>query len=137
MYKTIVILIIVLLILILGNIFITREGFQTSSVASDNECSFDDEERDSDCNKIEDSANDSSFSVHNVCPNDPRCLGVCINDHTWTDANKRSVGYVNANTGDLKNPEYAHLISSSRCGECIKNFYEITRLILDKDQCNI
>ena len=136
MYKTIVILIIVFLILILGNIFITREGFKTTRVSS-SECSFEDDTGDSDCNRIEDDTNNNSFSVHNVCPNDPRCLGVCINDHTWTEANKRDIGYVNANVGELKNPEFSHLISSSRCGECVKNFYEIAQLILDKQQCNL
>jgi hypothetical protein len=137
MYKIIVIVLIVLIIILIGNMYITREGFQTTSVAFDKECSFDDEDTDENCNQIEDIENNNSFTVHTVCPKDPRCLGICINDHTWTSANKSLYNYVNANEGDLKNNKFKHLIGSSRCGECINNFYQITKLIREKKQCNI
>ena len=65
---------------------------------------MEDKENDKNCNYIEDKVNNNSFYVHNVCPKDPRCLGICINDHTWTDANKRPLNYLNAKTGDLKKP---------------------------------
>ena len=147
MYKVIVLILIVLIIIIIGNIYITREGFfnspnspdqcQTETDGDDDECTFDEEDNDKNCNLIEDKENNNSFYVHNVCPKDPRCLGVCINDHTWTDANKRVLNYTNAETGALKNPKFSYLISSSRCGECIKNFYWITKLIRDNNQCNL
>ena len=86
---------------------------------------------------IEDTETGNTFTVNTVCPKDPKCLGICINDHTWTDANKRFLNYTNVQSGDLKNPKYKHLISSSRCGECIKNFYQITQLIKDNKQCNL
>lgn len=147
MFKVIVLILIVLIILLIGNIYITREGFSeeiptptpspTTTPITDTECSFDDLDDDENCNLIEDKETNNTFYVHNVCPKDPRCLGVCINDHTWTDANKRSLNYTNAKSGELKNPKFKHLVSSSRCGECIKNFYQITKLILDSKQCNI
>ena len=138
MFKVIVLILIVIIILIIGNIFITRDGFTggTTSTIVDSECSYDDED-DENCNVIEDPNNNNSFLVHNVCPKDPRCLGICINDHTWTDANKRFLNYTNAESGELKNQNFKHLISSSRCSECIKNFYQITKLISDSNQCNI
>lgn len=152
MNKVIIIVVIVLIILIIGNIYITNEGFssgaptqlsppttQSSSPPTEyveQECSFDDEEEDSNCNSIEDTETGDTFYVHNVCPNDPRCLGICINDHTWTELNKPQT-YTNAQTGELKNDKFKHLISSSRCGQCVKNFYKIIELIKDSNQCNI
>jgi hypothetical protein len=146
MNKLIIIIIIVLLILIIGNIYITNEGFSSGSPTTqpplpttqyvEPECRFDDEDVDSNCNRIEDSETGDSFYVHNVCPNDPRCLGICINDHTWTEANIPE-NYTNAITGRVKNYEFKHLISSSRCGQCIKNFIKIAELIKDSNQCNI
>ena len=135
MYKIITILVIVVLILLIGNIFITSEGFTTA--VGDTECSFDEDQDDENCNRIDAPGINSSFFVNNVCPKDPRCLGICINDHTWTDANKRQINYRNAISGRLKNPEFSHLLSSSRCSECIKNFIPIIRLIHEQQQCNI
>ena len=140
MYKIVVILIILFIILLLGHFFITREGFDTPTTTStfiDNECKFEEELNDNNCNKIEDNDSGNEFTINNVCPNDPRCLGICINDHTWTDANKRDLLYSTNITGQLKNPKYKHLISSSRCGECVKNFYNIFKLINESKQCNI
>ena len=70
----------------IGNIYITRDGFTgrttpdppTTSTLLNPECSYD-EEDDENCNLIEDPNN--NYFVHNVCPKDPRCLGICINDH--------------------------------------------------------
>ena len=144
MFKVLVLILTVLIIILIGNIYITREGFgggdnstPTSTTKIDTECSFDESERDENCNMIEDPDTNNSFLVHNVCPKDPKCLGICINDHTWTDANKRALNYTSVETGVLKNEKYKHLINSSRCSECIKNFYQITKLIGDNKQCSI
>ena len=89
-----------ILILVIGNLFITREGFfdgnnaentpgvttSAESLREDN-CVFDRDSADKDCNKgTTDDGNE--FKIHNVCPFDPRCLGTCVNDFTWTDENK-------------------------------------------------
>ena len=142
MFKVIVLILTVLIIILIGNIYITREGFgggdnSTPTPTIDTECSFDDTDNDENCNMIEDPDTNNTFLVHNVCPKDPRCLGICINDHTWTDANKSALNYTNVETGKLKNEKYKHLVNSSRCSECIKNFYQITKLISDSKQCNI
>ena len=139
MYKLIVLCIVVLLILILGNIYITREGFQQSPTTSSGGCSFDEEQEDENCNNIQIRSGDTlnSFVVNTVCPDDPRCIGICVNDHTWTDANKRNQLFSEYVSGTLKDEQSSHLISTSRCGECIKNFYPIIRLIHERNQCNI
>ena len=62
MYKIITILVIVVLILLIGNIFITSEGFTTD--AEDTECSFDEDQDDENCNRIEAPGINSSFFVN-------------------------------------------------------------------------
>ena len=49
-----------------------------------------------------------SYLVHNVCPKDPSCIGICINDHTWTSVNK-PLNYDNRSIGSLKNNEFKYL----------------------------
>ena len=72
MYKVYVLLLIVLLILIIGNIFITREGFfqddtvvPSPSNQTEIECTFETNQVENDCNKIVTENNDE-FLVHNV-----------------------------------------------------------------------
>lgn len=145
MFKVTILVLIVFIIILIGNIYITRDGFTgisppdppTTSTLLNPECSYEEEGDDENCNMIEDKETNNTYFVHNVCPKDPKCLGICINDHTWTDANKRVLNYTNAETGELKNEKYKHLVNSSRCGECIKNFFQITKLISDSKQCNL
>jgi hypothetical protein len=148
MYKIYIVLFIIILILLLGNMFITREGFfsQTTSVSNirfDN-CVFDEEKKDDDCNKGI-TANGHEFKIHNVCPLNPKCLGVCVNDFTWTEENiaelskKYNIDTSSFKLGELKNEDDLKLkaiFQSSRCMECVKNFYQGISLMQSVVDCD-
>jgi hypothetical protein len=140
MYKVYILLLIVILIIVLGNLFITREGFGvTSSISQPDECTFTTDQVDSECNKIVTEVGDE-FKVHNVCPLNPKCVGTCINDFTWTADNKIQLGQFDKhryNVGELKSnsPKFKAIFKSSRCMECIKNFHTGVRLMNDNSQC--
>ena len=75
----------------------------------------------------------------------PECLGVCLNDFTFTEDNlpynnaypyntlinklKIRVNGVNDSLSTEDQEDQSHLFISSRCFECVKNFYKITELI--------
>lgn len=94
---------------------------------------------DSNCGQIT-AVDGSEYNVHTVCPYSPECVGICLNDFTYTAENTPQ--YSNSNTppwnlmrGNLKinttgdDNDESHLFISSRCYECIKNFYKITKLM--------
>ena len=172
--KLILLGMILLIIILLGCMFITNEGFKNketfecasptsqcsqsncvlyrtneectkestedckwdSGVCKDNKKSDDDEN----CNKItvtNSGGSKTELSIHNVCPSDPKCVAMCIDDHTWinpetSDASnnfyKNIQDEANVHSA-LKSPDSKHLVTSSRCMECIKNFYPIASLI--------
>tara|TARA_B110001469_G_scaffold127723_1_gene150048 strand:+ start:2460 stop:3095 length:636 start_codon:yes stop_codon:yes gene_type:complete len=200
--KLILLGIIVLIIILLGCIFITNEGFVSNQNDQDNKCSkskcskiIDNEKckedteckwknnkcldntciqsecslihnnakcnedteckwdtadkmckkskqgnKDSNCNKITIKKSDKSIeekSINTVCPTDPKCVATCIDDHTWINDETQSNIFTNKlenydgdmNNSTLKSPDDAHLITSSRCMECIKNFFPVVSLI--------
>ena len=95
---------------------------------------------DSDCSKIETLSGDS-FNINTVCPYSPECLGICLNDFTYTKDNldKQEVRYRRSLIGKLKietkgEDDQSHIFLSSRCMECVKNFHKITEL-LHKNSC--
>ena len=139
MYKVYILLLIVIIILVLGNFFITREGFGVTSSSTDDECTFSTGQVDDDCNKIVTEDGDE-FKVHNVCPLNPTCLGICINDFTWTDENKAYINSYNTDyvVGGLKSngEKLKAVFKSSRCMECIKNFHTGVSLLNDNVGCN-
>ena len=117
MYKVYILLVIVILILILGNMFITREGFYQSegddggtTAVVQEECTFEEEQTENDCNKVVTEQRDE-FLIHNVCPLNPKCLGVCINDFTWTEENKKSLGIFDKSSYWLKKINGIHFKS--------------------------
>ena len=140
MYKISIVVLIVIIILIIGNIFISREGFFSEPTQPNlfiPSCNMNIPDRTNDCNIIE--TDSGAYRVNNVCPDDPRCLGICVNDHTWTTKNKQQLGSFDSSLnelGALKNPEQSHLIASSRCLECVKNFYFIADLIANSKNCS-
>lgn len=100
--------------------------------------------KDSNCNKIipikkksiTNTAGDTylpQYNVHTVCPYNPKCLGICLNDFVWTDKNLNSLTHVpesaKPSINSMKNDNMKHLLVSSRCMECIKNFYTTTKLM--------
>ena len=146
MYKIYILIFTVIIILIIGNMCITREGFyQTTTTSAQNEFEFEEckiieVDDDKDCNKIE--ADNTEFLVHNVCPVDPKCLGICVNNFTWTEENKNALGFFDRDSfklGELKSNDdkIKALLMSSRCGECIKNFYSGINLLQSNVGCPI
>ena len=63
-------------------------------------------------------------SLTDVCPDKPECVGICINQHTYTEEN-----IVNdplktlEDVGTLKNGQTKADVISTNCGLCIDNFY--------------
>ena len=148
MYKIYIVLIIIILILLLGNIFITREGFFSTTTSASNirvdDCVFDETEKDDDCNKGI-TSNGHEFKIHNVCPLNPKCLGICVNDFTWTEeniaelSNKFNIDTSSFKVGELKNKDDLKLqaiFQSSRCMECVKNFYQGISLMQSVVDCD-
>ena len=174
--KLILLGIILLIIILLGCVFITNEGFKNketfecsnptskceqsncalyrtieecTSKKSTEGCEWDntkckdatsDDDDDANCNKItvtNSVGSKTELSIHNVCPSDPKCVAMCIDDHTWInpETSNASNKYNNIMGNDandnaaLKSNDSKHLVTSSRCMECIKNFYPITTLI--------
>lgn len=139
MYKISIVILIVIIILLISNIFISSEGFSqpTEPVKFIPSCNMSIPDRTSDCSIIE--TESGAYRVNNVCPEDPRCLGICINDHTWTVKNKQELGSFDSplnELGNLKNEEQSHLVQSSRCLECVKNFYFIADAIANSKNCS-
>jgi hypothetical protein len=140
---------IILLIILLSCVYVTREGFQdqepTPTSTSVDECGFQESEEgenndsDSDCSKVVTRDGDE-FQVRNVCPKDPRCLGICIDNFTWTEKNINDLGAfsqgLGASVGELKSDEFNHLVISSRCAECVKNFYRGANLLENTNTCD-
>ena len=106
----------------------------------DNMCKSNNTNEDSNCNKItiKTVGNIEEKSINTVCPTDPKCVATCIDDHTWI---KNDTPFINTGAQDmtnatLKSENSAHLITSSRCMECIKNFFPIISLIKNHN-CNL
>ena len=66
----------------------------------------------------------TQVNLVNVDPNKPECVGICINQHTYTEEN-----IVNdplktlEDVGTLKNGQTKADVISTNCGLCIDNFY--------------
>ena len=200
--KLILLGVIVLIIILLGCMFITNEGFQTCATLSaddtstckhtclglirgecdtEDECNWDKTNNkcisncsslksenvcnnnsackwedtkcinkdDEDCNKIKVTNNNGSteeLQINNVCPKDPKCVEICIRDHTWIKKHIdrqpedplrafNNTNQLNHEDATLKDPESKHLVTASQCMECIKNFYPIISLI-HKHECS-
>ena len=84
-------------------------------------------------------------SIHTVCPYNPKCLGICLNDFVWTKENIEDLKQGSSSIPEealpqpntLKNKDAKHLIVSSRCMECVKNFYTIGKLLKDNKCANL
>ena len=154
--RVIGIILIIFLIIILSCVYITREGFNTDSNSPiltstaidtsstsasilEDDCTFGDNSGDEDCSNVITESGDE-FEVRNVCPYDPRCLGICIDNFTWTDKNLSDLGAIGqglqVEPGELKGTDNNHLIISSRCGECVKNFYKSAYILANTNACN-
>ena len=63
-------------------------------------------------------------SLTDVCPEKPECVGICINQHTYTKENIVNDPLKTLDdVGTLKNGQTKSDVISTNCGLCIDNFY--------------
>lgn len=74
---------------------------------------------------------DSDNNLTNVCPTDPKCLALCINEHTWTAENIKNVDYTDTDElpeiGKIK--KNINRYFTNNCDKCIDNFSSSVDLI--------
>lgn len=102
-HKLLIVLLVIFIIICVNQLIITSEEFQ-------NRCT-------------QPSSNDVSTENFNVNPKDPKCVGSCIHRFTGTEI---STGIPNQR-GNIIGLE-ADIISS-KCGDCLRNFYKPLELI--------
>lgn len=77
--------------------------------------------------------------LETVDPLLPECVGICINQHTYTTDNTRNIFIPNPEfITQRKSNQSDDTVMRTKCGECINNFYQ--GLILMKEQsseCNL
>jgi hypothetical protein len=111
-----------------------------------NKCVDNNNDKDSDCSVINSLIGDK-FKINTVCPYSPECMGICLNDFTFTKENlpynnvtpynslinnlKINVDGIDSSLASEDQEDQSHLFVSSRCFECVKNFYKITELLLN------
>jgi hypothetical protein len=100
-----ILLFLFILIIFFGIKIIMRENF-------DNNCYVTD-----DCIEREDT------SIVLVNPELPECVGICINQHTYTNENIDNNSDLSL-IGRIKNGHSQEDIIVSNCGQCISNFYQ-------------
>ncbi len=63
-------------------------------------------------------------SLTDVCPDKPECVGICVNQHTYTEQNVVNDPLkTSEDIGTLKNGQTKADVISTNCGLCIDNFY--------------
>jgi len=195
MNKLCILIFVFVFLIIIGSVFITREGFDDSQATSSSsakedpcsifekckkidvsqedkssqkkdeickkgnaKCEFDEntgicgvnkELKDSDCSEIETKEKEKKDkpniqTVFNVCPENPDCVGICLNQFTWTEENMKDYYFDDLEeqqdfVGRLKTlnkdkEKTKNLIVTSQCYKCIKNFYPILNL-LHENKC--
>ena len=108
------IIILILLFLSLYFVLSNKEKFTCKS-----SCYTHNTENDT-CSSISSRAGIDPNQFKMVCPSNPDCVGKCINMFTWTD---NSDAGIPVNSGTLKDENYKDYYFSTRCNECIDNFY--------------
>ena len=72
-------------------------------------------------------------NVNTVNPNLPECVGICINQHTYTKQNSKNIlGFSEDYLGQVKSNQNDNHVMSTGCGECLNNFYTGIQLMKDK-----
>jgi len=68
-----------------------------------------------------------------VNPNLPECVGICINQHTYTKQNSKNIiGFSEDYLGQVKSNQNDNHVMATGCGECLNNFYTGIQLMKDK-----
>lgn len=68
-----------------------------------------------------------------VNPNLPECVGICINQHTYTKQNSKNIlGFSEDYLGQVKSNQNDNHVLATGCGECLNNFYTGIQLMKDK-----
>jgi hypothetical protein len=67
----------------------------------------------------------TQLQLKTVDPALPECVGICINQHTYTTDNTKNIIVSIPNLlGKIKDNQSNENIISTKCGECINNFYQ-------------
>ena len=81
----------------------------------------------------------TQVQIETVDPLLPECVGICINQHTYTKDNTKNIFIPSPEfISQRKSNQSEATVMNTRCGECINNFYK--GLILMKEQssdCNL
>ena len=69
----------------------------------------------------------------------PECIGICINQHTYTKENTKDIFIPNPNIiSQKKSNQSDSTIMTTKCGECINNFYKgLEAMMTQHDRCNL
>lgn len=71
--------------------------------------------------------------INSVNPNLPNCLGICINQHTYTQKNSKGLYNFTPNLiGALKSDQTSQDVINTGCGTCINNYYSGLKLMKDE-----
>lgn len=81
------------------------------------------EKFDNNCYVTDDCIERGNTSIVQVNPELPECVGICVNQHTYTDENIDNNTDINL-IGSIKNSQSQEDIIVSNCGQCINNFYQ-------------
>ena len=137
------IIILLIVFLFFYKIFSKNEHFYQSNILPEIRCSIIDSSgniaSDTSQNRNVNTRDGTSSSNPNLAPitvnpNLPECVGICINQHTNTSENIGSSGSSrNSVIGQLKTGHQPFHIRTSRCDQCIKNFYKGLKLMKDKN----
>ena len=78
---------------------------------------------DNNCYVIDDCIKRGDTSIVRVNPELPECVGICINQHTYTNENIDNNSDLSL-IGRIKNNQSPEDVIVSNCGQCINNFYQ-------------
>lgn len=71
-------------------------------------------------------------TLADVCPDKPECVGICVNQHTYTKDNISDEPLrSDEDIGALKNGQSPSDVISTNCGLCISNFYSGLKIMND------
>lgn len=71
--------------------------------------------------------------INSVNPNLSNCLGICINQHTYTQKNSKGLYNFTPNLiGSLKSDQTSQDVINTGCGTCINNYYSGLKLMKDE-----
>ena len=93
---------------------------------SENKCAIGEE-----CGSRVGEDNSVKNKLRTIDPNFPTCVGVCINQHTYTKINTEGKNIDSKFIGQLKDKQTEEDVLKTKCGLCISNFYSGLKIMDD------